>query len=215
MHEKCDKGVHVKGKLWYNMRFPELGLERQMKCELCKEADAATVLHRKKEDGSVEELYVCKGCAAKAKSGRTKSPSKDEAPAPDVSVENDGEPPPFVKNFVEAALGLVEGLAGQERGKKTCPGCGRSWEQIKEERRVGCPRCYRTFAESIRDEFLKGAYGHMHIGEMPKGVTGKDSRPYLERELKAAVKRQQFEKAAKLRRRLDELDGAGAEEKPK
>ena len=180
-----------------------------MKCEICHKADAATVLHRKKDDGTCEELYVCKDCASAA-SGRKpheKDKKKKDAKSDAKVSFADGEPPPFVENFVKAALGLVEGIAEQEKDRKTCPGCGCTWERIKEERRVGCPRCYRTFAELIREEFLAGAYGRTHVGEMPRGVTGRDSRAYLERELKAAVKRQQFEKAAELRRKLDAIDG--------
>lgn len=183
-----------------------------MKCEICHKADAATVLHRKKKDGSDEELYVCKTCAAEAKgAGKKQKDGKDGPSRAKVSIA-DGDPPPFVENFVKAALGLVEGIAKQENGHKTCPGCGRAWEQIKEERRVGCPRCYRAFAELIREEFLAGAYGRMHVGEMPQSVTGHDSRAYLERELKSAVKRQQFEKAAEIRRKLDALDKHGRDQ---
>ena len=179
-----------------------------MKCEICHKADAATVLHRKKKDGSDEELYVCKACASAASGGGKKPQDKNKDAKSGTKVSfAEGEPPPFVENFVKAALGLVEGIAEQEKDRKTCPGCGHTWEQIKEERRVGCPRCYRTFAELIREEFLSGAYGRTHVGEMPRGVTGRDSRAYLERELKAAVKRQQFEKAAEIRRKLDAIGG--------
>ena len=176
-----------------------------MKCEICHKADAATVLHRKKNDGSDEELYVCKACAAHSgnEGKRHRADEKKDESAKVTFAE--GEPPPFVENFVKAALGLVEGITGQERDKKACPGCGHTWEQIKDEKRVGCPRCYRTFAELIRTEFLTAAYGRTHVGDMPKGVVGKDSRAYLERELKAAVRHQQFEKAAQIRRKLDAL----------
>jgi protein arginine kinase activator len=177
-----------------------------MKCEICHKADAATVLHRKKKDGSDEELYVCKACASAASSGGKKPADKKKDPKSGAKVSfAEGEPPPFVENFVKAALGLVEGIAEQEKDRKSCPGCGHTWEQIKEERRVGCPRCYRTFAELIREEFLTSAYGRTHVGEMPRGVTGGDSRAYLERELKAAVKHQLFEKAAEIRRKLDAI----------
>ena len=40
---------------------------------------------------------------------------------------------------------------------------------------------------------------------MPKETTGDDSRAYLERELKKAIRRQKYEKAAEIQRRLDEL----------
>ncbi len=185
-----------------------------MKCEICHKADAATVLHRKKKDGSDEELYVCKACAAKSGDAakQHRPDAKNDGPAK-VSFA-DGEPPPFVENFVKAALGLVEGIAEQEKDKKSCPGCGRTWEQIKEEKRVGCPRCYRAFAELIRTEFLTSSYGRTHVGEMPKNVVGKDSRAYLERELKKAVRLQKFEKAAEIRRKLDALGNAGASGEP-
>ena len=179
-----------------------------MKCEICHKADAATVLHRRKPDGSDEELYVCKACAAAAQTPK-KSPAADKRGKGDVNVSfAGGEPPPFVADFLKAAVGLVEGIAGQEKDKKTCPGCGHSWEQIKEERRVGCPRCYRAFAELIRQEFFAGAYRSMHVGERPEGLPpGGDMRAQLERALKDAIKRQQFEKAAEIRRALDKLGG--------
>ena len=37
-----------------------------MKCEICHEADAAAVIHVKK-DGEDKELFVCKSCAARAR----------------------------------------------------------------------------------------------------------------------------------------------------
>ena len=81
-----------------------------MKCEICHKADAATVLHRKKKDGSDEELYVCKACAAQSGDAakRHRPDKKNDGPAKVTFAE--GEPPPFVENFVKAALGLVEGI---------------------------------------------------------------------------------------------------------
>ena len=182
-----------------------------MKCEICHKADAATVLHRKGKDGVEEELYVCRDCAAQASAkGKPKASTAKKAPGAQVSFDGE-EPPPFVENFVKAALGLVEGIAEKEKGKKSCPGCGYTWDQIKTERRVGCPRCYRTFAELIRGEFFQGAYGPTHVGEMPAtGTPEAETRAVLERELKRAVKNQQFEKAAEIRRKLDRLKGDDA-----
>jgi protein-arginine kinase activator protein McsA len=44
------------------------------------------------------------------------------------------------------------------------------------------------------------------MGAMPATVTGKASRAYLERELKAAVSREDFKRAASLKRLIDSLD---------
>ena len=40
---------------------------------------------------------------------------------------------------------------------------------------------------------------------MPEKTTGVDSRAYLERELKKAIRLQKYEKAAEIQRRLDEI----------
>ena len=40
---------------------------------------------------------------------------------------------------------------------------------------------------------------------MPEKTTGTDSRAYLERELKKAIRLQKYEKAAEIQRRLDAL----------
>ena len=62
-----------------------------------------------------------------------------------------------------------------------------------------------TFAAEIRAKFLRGDYGVQHVGTMPEKTTGNDSRAYLERELKKAIRLQKYEKAAEIQRRLDDL----------
>ena len=81
-----------------------------MKCEICHNADAQTVLHRKKKDGTEEELYVCKSCAvAASRKKKSAAASKD----PDTVVLNSGneKPPPFVEDLLKATLGFVKGIA--------------------------------------------------------------------------------------------------------
>ena len=179
-----------------------------MKCEICHEADAAAVIHVKK-DGDDKELFVCKSCAAKARHPAKKKPAPDKG-EPVLAFGGDDEPPEFVKNLVEATLGFMKGVA--ESGHRTlskCPACKTTWEQIKKSGHVGCPACWKAFAKSIRETFLAGEYGPKHVGAMPATVTGEASRAYLERELKAAVAREDFKRAASLKRLIDALDGKG------
>ena len=182
-----------------------------MKCELCHETDAETVLHLKK-DGQDRELYVCKKCAATAHRPNGDKENKKKS----VSVIGpDGKPPQFVEDFFKAALGLVDGLGHLEEerknGKKTCSHCHANWETIENRGTLGCPRCWKTFAAEIRAKFLRGDYGVQHVGAMPENTTGADSRAYLERELKKAVRLQKFEKAAEIQRLLDELNSGSPE----
>jgi protein arginine kinase activator len=176
-----------------------------MKCEICHEADAAAVIHVKK-DGEDKELFVCKSCAAKAKHPAKKKPSPERDNRA-ITFGEDEEPPEFVKNLVEATLGFMKGVA--ESGHRThtkCPACKTTWEQIKKSGHFGCPVCWKTFAKSIRETFLAGEYGPKHVGAMPATVTGEASRAYLERELKAAVAREDFKRAASLKRLIEALD---------
>ena len=176
-----------------------------MKCEICHEADAAAVIHVKK-DGDDKELFVCKSCAAKAKHPAKKKSAPDKG-EPVLAFGDDDEPPEFVKNLVEATLGFMKGVAESgHRAHSKCPACKTTWEQIKKSGHIGCPACWKTFEKSIRETFLAGEYGPKHVGTMPATVTGEASRAYLERELKAAVAREDFKRAASLKRLIDTLD---------
>ena len=64
-----------------------------------------------------------------------------------------------------------------------------------------------TFTDTLTaDEAAKLDYGQAHVGSMPAETTGADSRAYLQRELKKAVRLQKYEKAAEIQRRLDALE---------
>ena len=178
-----------------------------MKCELCHKRDAAGVLHRKDANGEDEELYVCEDCLKGDTAADKPAPSDN---ASETANETDGdEPPAFIRNFLDAAVGLIEGVAGAEPPQeKKCRVCGATWKKIKSERLLGCPDCWSQFSKEIHEEFLTGAYGPRHVGKIPeKSPDGKPSRAFLEKELKEAVARQNYRKAARLRRQLDELDG--------
>ena len=184
-----------------------------MLCELCHKDEAAGTLHRKDANGEDEELYVCKRCLARQGGGDGKGTGGGEAEAaekkPKIITPDGEEPPAFIRNFLDAAVGLIEGVAKSEASEeRKCPVCGRTWEQIKEERTVGCADCWAQFGKEIRGEFLGGSYGPRHLGKIPeKTPDGKPSRAFLEKELRDAVARQNYRKAARIRKQLDEMDG--------
>jgi protein-arginine kinase activator protein McsA len=174
-----------------------------MLCELCHKNEADGVLKRIGADGEEEELYVCSECrnAGKPKKKRPK-------PVAEIITADGGEPPEFIRNFLDAAVGLFEGVTknGMPQEPK-CPVCGKTWAQIKDGALTGCPDCWSKFGKEIRSEFLKSAYGKKHLGEIPATTSdGKPSRAFLESELKKAVEKQNFRKAARIRRQLDELE---------
>jgi len=184
-----------------------------MKCEICHNADAKAVIHRKKKDGSDEELYVCKECAAaESAKGRQKSDRDHETV---VLNSGDEKPPPFVEDLLKATLGFVKGIAeahdkAEGKLKDVCPSCGKKRDEFQADGRLGCPDCWNSFAADIRDRLAPHQYGVKHTGGMPGSAPSINLCAQLERQLKAAVRRQNFEKAAEIRRRLEELGGRPA-----
>ena len=179
-----------------------------MLCELCHKNEAAGILHRKDANGEDEELYVCKKCLTQKRDSK-ETEKTDGKKAPKIITSNGEEPPAFIRNFLDAAVGLIEGVARSESPKeRKCPVCGYTWEKIKETHAIGCPDCWAQFGKEIREEFLSGSYGPKHLGKIPeKAPDGKPSRAFLEKELRNAVARQNYRKAAQLRKQLDELNG--------
>lgn len=180
-----------------------------MKCEICHNADAKTVLHRKKPDGSDEELYVCAACAQAAQAKRKPSRKNPETV---VLNSGDGKPPPFVEDLLKATLGFVKGIAEEQdkasgKLKDVCPTCGKKRDEFREDDRLGCPDCWTAFAADLRERLALHHYGTHHIGGAPEAAPRVDLCAQLERLLKVAVRRQDFEKAAEIRRKLEELGG--------
>ena len=70
-----------------------------------------------------------------------------------------------------------------------CPACGFNLSTFRKTGRVGCPDCYTVFASEL---------------EAPGNETP-DERLQLERELREAIEREDYEQAAILRDRLKNL----------
>lgn len=91
-----------------------------MKCELCHNANAETVLIRGEGD-SEEELYVCSACAKAERLRRQKQSQRTRKVSglpPGVSMSitevEGGEAPPFIGAIVNAFQDMVNGLGKKE-----------------------------------------------------------------------------------------------------
>jgi len=102
-----------------------------MKCELCHQAEAETVLVRE-NNGEEEELYVCKGCAADERKNRQKKSQRTRKVTglpPGVSmsiteVSGDGaEPPPILSAIMNAFNDMVRNIEEDDgRGAEASDG---------------------------------------------------------------------------------------------
>lgn len=165
-----------------------------MLCQICGK-NPATVHFTEIHDQKMSEIHVCAGCA-----------------------EEKGLHAAGPKSFdiSELIAGMVDTMTNTEEervGKVQCPRCGLRYSSFKETGRLGCSECYTAFQFQLRP-LLRRIHGDTrHKGKAPardgEGVSRSRQVQRLHDELRRAVEREEFERAAELRdeiRRLEQED---------
>ena len=98
---------------------------------------------------------------------------------------------------------------------KTCSLCGLTFSDILSLGKVGCPDCYNTFRQELRDT-IRSIHGTAkHVGLTPERSTAITPEPQkepseeemLRTALEAAIRDENYEEAARLRDRIKALKG--------
>lgn len=150
-----------------------------MICQRCKKQQATVhlteILHNEKR-----ERHLCEECA-KEEGMAIKAP-----------------------NLQDILSGMVE--AHQAAGKEatlTCPDCGLTYAEFRNQGRLGCPHDYEVFAEPLKEVLEKVHGGTEHMGKVPRragaDITAQRQIMQLRRQLQTAVENEQYEEAARLR----------------
>ncbi len=164
-----------------------------MKCDVCKEAEA-TVHLTQIINGQMHKIDLCEGCA-KAK----------------------GVSDPTGFSLADLLLGIGHGDTPPAEGQATtevrCPSCGMTQSDFKKSGRLGCSRCYDTFAEPLAPLLKSMHKGEQHVGKCPPGraenLVSAERLKALRRDLDQAVKAENFEAAAELRDRIRKMEQEG------
>lgn len=174
-----------------------------MLCQLCKNKQANTHI-KSVINGELTEMNLCSECAAKQGYGNMFS----------------------LDHFFDIGS-LMSGFMGDSAAsalapEKRCPNCGISFAQISKGGRVGCAKCYDVFFDRLLPS-IKRIHGNtVHTGKKLRNprlqsgsaedtATAADNSKApseldtLNRQMQAAVKNQEFEKAAQLRDQIKEL----------
>ncbi|MDD3153222.1 MAG: UvrB/UvrC motif-containing protein [Victivallaceae bacterium] len=177
-----------------------------MLCDICKK-NQATVHLKEIVNGNQKVLNLCAACA--------------EAKVTELAVTN--------FNLTTVLYHLSENLSAQKNAPASadnsaepsppvvCPSCHWSLEKLRESNgRLGCPQCYQTFAPMIADALKNVQRGPRHRGKHP-GSEGNSANSdaylelaHLQHQLDEKVKLEEFEEAAKLRDRINELKSSSA-----
>ena len=167
-----------------------------MQCQLCNKSTASVHLTQI-VDNEVKKVDLCEACAREK-----------------------GVNDPTGFSLADLLLGLgasqkMEEASAATGSEAVCKSCGFTQADFKKTGRLGCSDCYEVFAGGL-EALLKGMHkGTQHKGKVPPALRrAADSQARLtklEAELKAAVGREDFEKAATLRDELKQAKKAGVE----
>lgn len=165
-----------------------------MLCENCKKKEA-TVFYEEIINGQKRSASLCSDCATEAE----KTGSFGGA-----SLSTFG-------GFHDSLFGGLFGLAeAQPQPKKSCPACGATMSTLRNQGKVGCPACYATFRDELHGT-IRSIHGNVkHVGRSPSRFRGErdktDRLSLLKNQLKEAIIKEDFERAASLRDEIRALE---------
>jgi protein arginine kinase activator len=158
-----------------------------MKCERCKKREA-TVHLTEIRNSEKREVHLCEHCAT-----------------------DQGLPGKQHFTIQELLAGMTQAQQRRTRteNEPACARCGLRLSQFQSSGRFGCADCYNSFKDEVLPLVEKIHDNSQHVGRAPKHVSEevglqKEIRQ-LQTEQKKAIRRQDYEAAARLRDRIHEL----------
>ncbi len=165
-----------------------------MLCQDCKQREAQVHLTQIVNNEKTT-LHLCKECAA----ARGFHSPLESIPFP----------------LAEILSGLAADVPSvgkkETQDKITCPTCGLSFDEFTRQGRFGCGDCYRTFRHRLEPIMRKIHGASLHRGRspiFPVAESGENlpipvkEEERLEEELKKAIEKEEFERAAEIRDKL-------------
>lgn len=112
----------------------------------------------------------------------------------DFLAKNGGpESSPAASHMYEALTKLIKG----------CPSCKHTLNDILATGKVGCGNCYTYYKQDLLPILEKCQGATKHVGKAPKKLKSVET---LELELKAAIKEENYEKAAIIKSEINKLN---------
>jgi protein arginine kinase activator len=165
-----------------------------MLCEKCGLNEAQTH-YKTVVNGKVDEHHYCNSCAAELLGGQISGPSGFFGAA---------FPDPFAN-----MLGNLFS-ARPEQTVAACPTCRKGIREISATGRMGCSGCYGHFEKEL-SPYISRLHGvSAHAGKLPRSCSAQRVQAReisrLKNELNRAVEAQEYERAAGLRDKINQLE---------
>ena len=160
-----------------------------MQCDRCGERPAAVHLTQI-VNNSVTTVHLCDQCAAEK--GVQTSAAVAKFPLSDFLAS--------MGKATTSELPVADDSA-------QCEFCGGTLKDFRDSGRLGCPHCYVTFGQHLRDLLRRLHGSSQHVGERFDGAgviteTGEVTVGRLRDQLRKAVESENFELAAELRDKI-------------
>ncbi len=178
-----------------------------MKCDICKEKEA-TIHIQEVVNNNIKSIHLCEECAkaygiksnlmdlgftlidlfTNIATGKIKSqPAPSHTHLPEKSSE------PYI----------------HDKFPLKCPVCGETFIEFIETAKFGCGLCYVAFKEKIKPLLRKIHSKAIHKGKIPKKmepvVKLNQNLKELDNKLKIALKKENYEEAAKIRDQIKKI----------
>ncbi len=161
-----------------------------MLCEDCKKREA-TVHIKQSVNNKEVTLNLCGTCA---KRRGFSSPLK---------------PVPFpLSDFLTTMVSGAGAQASSELLDKSCSVCGLTYSKFTKTGRLGCGNCFDEFRQPLMDLLRRIHGSNLHRGKRIGTATSMEplkEEARLKDELKTAIEKEDFERAAQLRDMIKEL----------
>lgn len=167
-----------------------------MLCQDCGKKQA-TFHFKKVVNGEKTEFHICETCAREKGEvipGTTNG----------FSIHN------LLSGLLEFDPSFSQNTLNSNRESIRCEQCGLSYSQFRKLGRFGCSSCYDHFGERL-NPLLKRVHGNtVHVGKIPKRsgelIQQKRELSLLKKQLMLTIEQEEFERAAKLRDKIRELE---------
>jgi len=163
-----------------------------MLCSICKEKPATVHLTQIVGE-KMQKLDLCEECA---------------------KAKGVNDPAGFALADLMLGLGASQEIEQAAGGMELkCLRCGFSQADFKKSGRLGCPECYKTFAEGLEGLLKTMHKGTRHEGKVPEALRASrehsDRLKLLQKKLAKAIEQEKFEEAAQLRDEIKQLTPRG------
>jgi protein arginine kinase activator len=168
-----------------------------MKCQQCEKP--ATFHITELTGGKPQELHLCEEHARVYLTQSSQEPANPTNMAAALAQQ--------------LAQKMPVGQTAQELAeldRQTCPVCGISFYEFRNQGRLGCPHDYIAFQAQL-DPLILNIHGETeHVGKSPRrGPKGSEQRTQLirlRREMKEAISEERYERAKDLRDQIQQIE---------